>query len=130
MGRPKGSLSKIAAESRDRAVLTGELPHEFLLRVSRGEIIYRKVIDPKTGVVSQVQEVYDFESRRDAAKAAAPYFAPKISMVEVITGVNDDELDGIIKKLAAEAGLDLGHGGEKPEDEAQKGAGSRRAAFD
>lgn len=119
-------MSKIAKEARDKAIASGELPHEFLLRVSRGEVIYRSVIDDKTGKVTKVQEHYDFESRRDAAKCAAPYYAPKISTVEVIHGVNDAELDALIAKLATETGFVAGTGGEGEEGETPAGVGRSR----
>lgn len=119
-GRPKGALSKIAEEAREKAKSTGQLPHEFLLSIARGEAIFREEIDPASGRIVKVQEQYDFEARKDAAKAAAPYFAPKISTVEVIHGVTDDELDNIIKVLAAETGFSPSDGGEEPEDEEEK----------
>lgn len=122
-GRPQGSMSKLAHMAREEARKTGELPHEFLLRVVRGEIIYRREVD-EDGVITKVREVYDFPTRVDAAKASAPYYAPKISTVEVISGVPDDELDAIIKKLAAETGLDIGDDGEGSEDEATSSAPS------
>jgi hypothetical protein len=59
----------------------------------------------------------DLETIKDAAKAAAPYFAPKISTVEVIQGVSEHELDRIIALAASEAGVSLGIGGEGQEDE-------------
>lgn len=116
-GRPVGALSRLAKENRERAAATGELPHEFLLRVARGEVIYRDFIDPVSGSKTQVQEHYDLPVRIDAAKAAAPYFAPKISTVEVINGVPDNELDAIIAQLTAEAGANSGADGESTEDE-------------
>lgn len=115
-GRPKGSMSKIAKAARINALATGELPHEFLLRVSRGEVITRRVIG-EDGKVTEIREDYDFPMRMDAAKSAAPYFAPKISTVEVIHGVPDDELDNIIAQLAAQAGIDLSADGEEPTHE-------------
>lgn len=118
-------MSKIAEEARNKAILSGELPHEFLLRVARGEVIMRRWIDPDTGEVKEVQEVYDFEARKDAAKSAAPYFAPKISTVEVIHGVTDDELDNIIAKLAAETGIGAGASGEEQADETPASGGER-----
>jgi hypothetical protein len=118
-GRPTGSMNKLSQDSIRLAKESGELPHEFLLRVARGEPIMRTVIDKETGWDTQVQEVYDFEQRKDAAKAAAPYFAPKISTVEVIRGVPDDELDRIIAQLASETGVGTSTGGEEPSDEGQ-----------
>lgn len=111
-GRPRGSLSKITEEAREKAKATGQLPHEFLLSVARGEAIYREDIDSETGEIFKVKEIYDFPVRIDAAKAAAPYYAPKISTVEVITGVPDAELDLIIAQLAREAGIGSGISGE------------------
>jgi hypothetical protein len=120
-GRPQGSLSKIAQEAREKAQATGQLPHEFLLSIARGEIIYRDIVLPN-GQLDKIEEVYDFDARRDAAKAAAPYYAPKISTVEVISGVPDAELDLIIAQLASEAGLNTGASGEDAESEGEADA--------
>lgn len=120
-GRPIGSTNRLAMEAREKARATGELPHEFLLRIARGEVITRKILDPATGAQIEIVEDYDFEARRDAAKAAAPYFAPKISTVEIIKGVQDDELDSIIAELAAQTGFSFGAGGEEPTREAEAG---------
>lgn len=121
-GRPMGSTNRLVMEARRKAEETGELPHEILLRIARGEIMTRKVIDPNTEKEVTVVEEYGFSERLDAAKAAAPYYAPKISTVEVIKNVDDSELDSIIAELAAQTGLSTGPGGEEPEDE--KGSGS------
>lgn len=110
-------MSRLAQEAVDAAKASGELPHEFLLRMARGQPVFREVVDSETGEITRIQETYGIEERKDAAKAAAPYFAPKISTVEVITGVQDSELDSIIAKLAAETGLGLGASGESQEDE-------------
>ena len=118
-GRPLGATNRMAIEAREKAKATGDLPHEFLLRIARGEAIYRDVVD-RDGSTKRVLEVYDFEDRKDAAKAAAPYYAPKISTVEVIKGVPDDELDSIIAQLAAETGIGLGNGGEGETDEEEE----------
>lgn len=126
-GRPLGSMSKLAREAREKAQATGLLPHEFLLAVARGERITRWEPHPHpeqaaAGVVVEVVEKYGFEERIDAAKAAAPYYAPKISTVEVIAGVNSDDLDELIARAAAEAGISLVVGGEG-EEEPGEGAG-------
>lgn len=121
-GRPLGSMSRLAREAREKAMAEGILPHEFLLKVVRGERITRfeKHPDPeeaKAGVLVEVEEKYGFEQRIDAAKAAAPYYAPKISTVEVIAGVDSANLDELIARAAAEAGVTLAPGGEGEEDE-------------
>jgi len=130
-GRPPGSMSKLAHEARATAQATGLLPHEILLAMARGEPIAQYVPLMKDGahVVDDEGEhmfvkrmvVLDLEARRDAAKAAAPYYAPKISTVEVIAGVSDDDLDRIIASAAAEAGVGLGAAGEGEEDEGEAG---------
>ncbi len=86
-GRPVGSMSRMAREARERAQETGELPHEFLLRVSRGQAIMREVVDADTGAITHEQEAVSLEDRIGAAKAAAPYYAPRISTVEVVPGM-------------------------------------------
>ena len=68
-GRKKGSITRMSMEAREHAKHTGELPHEFLLRIVRGE---------KIGSHRPT-----FKERVDAAKAAAPYFQPRIAAQEV-----------------------------------------------
>lgn len=117
-GRKKGTLGRLAHEAREMAKQTGALPHEILLSMARGEPQLRKVIDPATGKqTGTLYQVPDLEQSKDAAKAAAPYYAPKISTVEVITNVSDEQLDEFIARAAAEAGISLGSGGEVAQDE-------------
>ena len=85
-GRPKGSVQKITTKAREEAMKSGMLPHEWLLKVARGEPIthkyYRTTVDRRGKETKELveEEVYaDFATRVDAAKAAAPYFAPKLS---------------------------------------------------
>lgn len=89
-GRPKGSRNRLNAAAVKVAAATGELPHEFLLRVSRGE----KVGD----------FVPSMADRIDAAKAVAPYYAPKLNATTVDANIRktvsaeelmDDELAAI-----------------------------------
>lgn len=67
-GRKPGAPNKRTADTIAKAEATGLLPHEFLLAVTRGE-----TIDGHTPT---------FDERKDAAKAAAPYFAPKLASLE------------------------------------------------
>ena len=127
-GRKPNSTNRLAKEAREKAQASGELPHEFLLRIARGEVITREYRNPATGHIEIVEEQYSFDDRKDAAKAAAPYFAPKISTVEVIRGVADDELDSIIAKLAAETGFGPSDGGESTESESSPSPTNRRRA--
>lgn len=68
-GRKPGSVNLMSAKAREEAAKTGELPHEFMLRVMRGE-----EIDGHTP---------EFKDRMDAAKAAAPYFAPRLASTNI-----------------------------------------------
>lgn len=110
-GRKPGSMSKLAHEARERAQAEGQLPHEILLSMARGEPQVQITVDADGGRTEKWVSM-DLDSRRDAAKAAAPYYAPKISTVEVIGGVADEQLDEFIARLAAEAGVSLGAPGE------------------
>ena len=122
-GRKPNSMNKMSRDAREKAAASGVLPHEFLLMIVRGEPIFRTEVHPMTGESILVREVYDFDARRDAAKAAAPYYAPKISTVEVINGVSEYELDQIIERAAAEAGISLGDGGESTEGQSEDSTG-------
>lgn len=82
--RTKQSLKRKAVDEATRA---GMLPHEWLLKVSRGEPIEHRrwniVLDKNGREKSRelvIEEYYaDFPTRVDAAKAAAPFFAPKLA---------------------------------------------------
>lgn len=91
-GRPKGALNCVSRKTRDKAAASGMLPHEFLLTVVRGE-----VVDGYTPT---------FAERLEAAKAAAPFFAPKLSSIEA-TGAQGLPLVPILNvSLLSEAQLD------------------------
>lgn len=69
-------MTRRTRETADRAAAAGEMPHEFLLR---GEAV--------DGTVPT------FAERLDAAKAAAPYFAPKLAAVALAHDVSDPLAD-------------------------------------
>jgi hypothetical protein len=71
-GRKAGSINKLSAAATAAAAATGQLPHEFLLEVSRGNVKIR---------VGRTKRKPTFEERIDAAKAAAPYYAPRLAAV-------------------------------------------------
>jgi hypothetical protein len=75
-GRKPGSVNKASMRAREEAAKTGELPHEFLLRISRGEEIN--------------SHTPSFAERMDAAKAAAPYFAARLSTTVIDATVNGE----------------------------------------
>jgi hypothetical protein len=109
-------MNKLAREARAMAAQTGKLPHEILLDIARGQVVIQRFLDEDGTQVTR-RLIPTIDDIRDAAKAAAPYFAPKISTVEVIQGVSDHELDRIIALAAAEAGISIGSGGEGQEDQ-------------
>lgn len=124
-GRPVGSMTRLAREAIDKAQGAGMLPHEFLLAISQGRVVTRRIPHPDPdkaadGITVEIAEEYGFPERMDAAKAAAPYYAPKISTVEVIHGVSDEQLDEFIARAAAEAGVSLGAVGEGEEGESEE----------
>lgn len=107
-GRPKGSLAKVTEKAREAAMETGLLPHEWLLKVSRGEPIEQKrwVIkyDAKGNEKGReliTEEVYaDFPTRIDAAKAASPYYAPRLAVQNVSINANSDAVSETLKSIA------------------------------
>ena len=127
-GRPPGSLNKRTKELIAKAESTGLLPHEILLEVARGKPLEEWHVHPQTGDRVRVwTRPADLTERLQAARDAAPYYAPKLQTVEVIQGLTDDSLDSLIAQLAAEAGVGLTPDGEGEEDppEDTGGAGPR-----
>lgn len=107
-GRPKGALSKVTAKAKQAAMETGLLPHEWLLQVSRGEGIKHKrwvvKYDKQGKEVSRdlvEEEIYaDFPTRIDAAKAASPYYAPRLAVQTVSVTGNSDAVSETLKAIA------------------------------
>jgi hypothetical protein len=107
-GRPKGALSKVTAKAKQAAMETGLLPHEWLLKVSRGEgIVHKRWVvkyDKRGKELSRElveEEIYtDFTTRLDAAKAAAPFYAPKLAAQSVTLTDDPKTLVETLKTLA------------------------------
>jgi hypothetical protein len=86
-GRRPGSKLLMSQLSQAEAKLAGILPHEWLLKVVRGDPIEQSytvdVLDKKGQIIGQevmTKTVYpDLQMRHDAAKAAAPYYAPRLA---------------------------------------------------
>jgi hypothetical protein len=74
-GRPKSLTFMTAAQLRDWALRSGEMPHIFLLRVSRGE-----TIDGHKP---------SFETRIEAARFCAPYLIPRLRLIELSDAERD-----------------------------------------
>lgn len=109
IGRPKGSLAIVTAKARGAAMLVGLLPHEWLLKVSRGEPILQKhwrIRTDKNGkelsrVLIEEQFYADFPMRVDAAKAAAPFYAPKLAVQNISMSGSPDAVADVLKQVAA-----------------------------
>lgn len=109
----------MTALAQAEAKLAGLLPHEWLLKVVRGEPIEQHyvvdVLDKKSGVIigQEVQSkmVYpSLDMRADAAKAAAPYYAPRLATQvitlrgreDVLNQLSDEQIDAAIVELASD----------------------------
>lgn len=79
-GRKIGTQTKVSQKAREAAAKTGKLPHEILLSVSRGE--------PLRWGPTQEEAWPTPDQQIDAAKAAAPYYAPRLAQVEQRTELN------------------------------------------
>ncbi len=114
-GRKPGAKMLMSELSQAEAKLAGILPHEWLLKVVRGDPIEQSytvdVVDKKGQVIGQevmTKTVYpDLQMRHDAAKAAAPYYAPRLATQvitlrgreDVLNQLTDEQLDDAIKAL-------------------------------
>jgi len=97
--------------AREQALRTGDLPHEWLLRIARGEpviqrklLIYMHASGPNKGKEKSrswvEEEIYPtLEQRIDAAKASAPYFAPKLA-TQIIDVKKNSSVDDVLKAIA------------------------------
>ena len=98
--RGKGATGRWAEESRKRARDTGELPHEFLLRVARGEGI-DLIEEKEDGSLKERTYYPNFTDRVEAATSCANYFAPKLTaqQVENLDGATELSDEDITRQL-------------------------------
>ncbi len=90
-GRKRGSVNRMTQRAREEASKTGELPHEFLLRVMRGNKIsgHRPT----------------FAERLDAAKAAAPFYAPRLAAIAANVKPSMDPVKELLEAIHERARL-------------------------
>ncbi len=102
----KRPTSKAALAAAKLAKDSGLLPHEWLLSVARGEavkhkqwkIVYDKNGQEKSRELVEVEYYADFSTRVDAAKAAAPYYAPRLaSQVLNVKGGNEAVANALLE---------------------------------
>ena len=99
--RRRGQRKLSALQEIKQYAAAGQLPHEFLLQVSRGEVIEWGTGKDRRRIVPS------FEQRLEAAKVGAAYFAPKLAQIDVNSHLSDDDLLAIIASAAAAAGIGL-----------------------
>lgn len=71
-GRPPGRRQEVSNEQRRAAARTGELPHQFLLRIMR--------MGPGAKIGNYILQ---FSDVMEAAKAAAPFYAAKLASIQI-----------------------------------------------
>ena len=107
-GRQVGTPNKSTIRKQKLLSLRFEqeemLPHEFLLMVCRGHEIE---LTPPGYHGKRQYAIPTLQQRIDAANKAAPYYAPRLSTVEVVQGLSDNDLDQIIAGAAAAAGVSI-----------------------
>lgn len=114
-GRKKDSKNALTLLAVQKAREEGILPHEWLLKVTRGEAIKHTVTEKevdKDGVETIVHkeiDVYpDFDTRVDAAKACCQFFAPRLSAIQVksvnpkgvVSTMDEADLDDMLEEMA------------------------------
>lgn len=108
-GRKPGSINRLATDAIAKARAEGILPHEWLLKIARGEPIEQKVWDiqrdpngNEIGRKLKVDQVYpNLDMRVDAAKSAAPYYAPKLAQQQVsLTGEDGGPVEINVSELS------------------------------
>lgn len=90
-GRKLGTVNRMSQKAREEAAKTGELPHEFLLRVMRG------------GKISGHKP--SFAERLDAAKAAAPFYAPRLAAIAANVKPSNDPIRELLEAIEDRAGV-------------------------
>lgn len=104
--KPGKPSSRAALAAVKLAKESGVLPHEWLLAVARGEPVMHKqwkIKYDKSGrelsrELVEIEYYADFETRVDAAKAAAPYFAPRLaSQVLNVKGGNEAVANALLE---------------------------------
>jgi hypothetical protein len=116
-GRPPSAKTLVNRVAITQARAEGKLPHEILLDIARGTPLVQSRMEWHEASqtfkpASPAILIPDLQMRLAAARDAAPYFAPKLSALELLASMSDDELDELVAVAAAEAGVGLGAAGE------------------
>lgn len=116
-GRKPGGTTLVNRVAIAAASAEGKLPHEILLDIARGKSIVAGTMEWheatqtfRPGAPRVLNP--DIQQIIAAARDAAPYFAPKLSALELLASLSDDELNELVAVAAAEAGVSVGAAGE------------------
>lgn len=113
-GRPLGSKNALSLMAIEEAKKTGMLPHEWLLSIAQGHPIKQmmpvRIVDGE-GVETlewEEREIYPgIDTRIDAAKSSAQFYAPRLSSVQVkstggkgiLRDMDNDTLEETLEEL-------------------------------
>lgn len=104
--KDRAAVRRSIASSIADAARTGDLPHEWLLRIMRGEgVVQREFVRKKLPNGTVVEDLVEstiqpsVEVRIEVAKELLPFFAPKLSAATVnvtsaVNGVDNEYDDG------------------------------------
>lgn len=101
--------TKAVKQLRAEAVATGLLPHEWLLRVSRGEAVpvrrwaikYGKDGREVSRTLVEEEAYADLGVRIECAKAAAPFYAPRLATQTVVVRGNNEQVAKALLELSS-----------------------------
>jgi hypothetical protein len=109
-GRKAGSTNKQSKASiaKARATADGELPHEWLLRIMRGEkmevaLESKSAVDGTPAEQVIVSVIPTLEDRIKAAIAAAPFYAPKLAAQALVQAPDENPIDALMNAVAESA---------------------------
>jgi hypothetical protein len=83
----------------------GSCPHEILLQIARGQpvtVYHGEVVDGKLKLTEQLI-VPDFDAILDAAKAAAPFYAPKLQAIAAVAAETSNPIEELMQHVQSAA---------------------------
>lgn len=103
-GRKPGSVNKNSSMQAKAAKAAGLLlPHEWLLGVMHGTEKVRDFEKAADGNLIEIERLPSFEERLDAAKAAAPFYAPKLAAKAIVEKPDGNPIDELMRLATASA---------------------------
>ncbi len=101
---PSRALSSVYRKTRDlvrkQIQENGPLPHEFLALIAQGELVEQRRICPETGETFCERFYPSFEMRVEAAKIAAPFFAPRLAAQHMQMATDTGKIESAMIELS------------------------------